>query len=309
MISVIVPVFNLAPYVPECLNSLIAQTYKDIEIIVVDDCSTDWSGQLCDSYALRDSRIVVFHTENHGLSAARNYAIDRARGEWLMFVDADDYVEQRFCELPLKTAEEYGADMVIFGRRFFGGAESKEIVDENALPMIVSRETAVEKGRPAVWNKLYKASLFGGIRYPEGRIFEDVATTHKLVYRAERIVMITAVLYNYRMRHDSLSHTNDAVRDRDLFRAHLQRYEDLVALGHPKEKAEKVLVIQSLRYLMRLPREDDVLYSRAAAVVSDYRGSLDGLSTHERNALRMWRLDKAQFHCCCRQLAEEKSAH
>ena len=115
MVSVIVPVYNVEKYVRQCLESLKAQTLEDVEFVIIDDGSTDSSGRICDEYSI-DSRFRVFHTENRGLSAARNRGLDEARGEWIEFVDSDDWVLPGFCEVPLKAAIENNADLVIFQR-------------------------------------------------------------------------------------------------------------------------------------------------------------------------------------------------
>ena len=210
MISVIVPVYNVEKQLPRCIQSLKRVAGDSVEIILVDDGSTDGSGSIMD--AINDPSFRVFHTENHGLSAARNYGIEQARGDWLMFVDSDDWVEPEFCKTPLLNAEKYHADLVAFGvRSWKRGKEigsspwrkmSKRIkkvlnADTPERPVgIVTQEDAVQFGGAAVWNKLYRRELFDCVRYPEGRFFEDLATTHKLIYLAQRIVLIPDLLYN-----------------------------------------------------------------------------------------------------------------
>lgn len=115
LISVIVPIYNVEKYVRKCLDSLVAQTLREIEVICIDDGSTDRSGEIADEIARDDARFRVIHTENRGLSAARNRGIDEARSQWLMFVDSDDWVSPEFCRVPYEAAIEYGADLVIFG--------------------------------------------------------------------------------------------------------------------------------------------------------------------------------------------------
>lgn len=299
MISVIIPVYNVEPYLRQCLNSVISQTCRDIEIILIDDGSTDGCGAICDEYRERDERVTVFHTENRGLSAARNLGIDNAKGEWLMFVDSDDWVEPQYCELPLKAAEETGADLVIFDRQRI--SRQGEIFGEPfCLQGIVSAQDAADYGRPAVWNKLYGKSLFDTVRYPEGRLYEDVATTHRLIYRANRIAAISDALYNYRVRENSISKKKDERLYRDLYFAHLQRYDDLISFGHHTEELERVIAVQSLRYLMRVEPREDAMYDRADETVSSYTGVPGGLDANERNALKVWRLNKTLFHAYCR---------
>lgn len=115
MISVIVPIYNVEAYLPKCLDSLAAQTFPDAEFILIDDGSTDRSAEIASAYVGADPRFFVYHTTNHGLSAARNLGIEKARGDWLMFVDPDDYVTPDFCETPYRDALREEADLVIFG--------------------------------------------------------------------------------------------------------------------------------------------------------------------------------------------------
>ncbi len=181
MISVIVPIFNAEAYLPKCLASLAAQTFTDVEFILIDDGSTDRSGEIADQYS--GTRFRVFHTANRGLSAARNYGIERSHGEWLMFVDSDDRVEPTYCEIPYKAAVSNDADLVIF--QACGMKNGKVRKGKNAaLTGIVNTEDALKNCGTAAWNKLYKRTLFDVIRFPEDMAFEDLAVTHKIVLQA-----------------------------------------------------------------------------------------------------------------------------
>ncbi len=208
MISVIVPVYNVEKYLRQCLDSVVNQTYRKLEILVVDDGSTDSSGAICNEY--KDARIQVYHTENHGLSAARNYALDRAHGDYIAFLDSDDWLEETALEQFVTIAETTGADIVAC--RFFqeyvdktiklGGMDTEFVVKGSDVlsTMIIDRKLTED-----VWNKFYKASLFDSIRYPEGRIFEDKATTYKLLQKASALAYTPAYLIHYRNRVGSLS--------------------------------------------------------------------------------------------------------
>ena len=171
MISVIVPVYNVEPYLRKCLDSIVAQTYTDLEILVIDDGSTDRCGAICDSYAERDPRIRVFYTENRGLSAARNLGLDHATGEYIGFVDSDDWIEPDMYEVLLKKAVQTDADIVTC--RFF--QEYRDRTEEFPGP---ENEFATEGDEilrtylfnkricQDAWNNLYKAELFRSVRYP-----------------------------------------------------------------------------------------------------------------------------------------------
>lgn len=236
-ISVIVPVYNVEKYLRQCLDSLAGQTMKEIEIILIDDGSTDHCGSICDEYAEKDPRFKVFHTKNRGLSAARNLGIEKAQSEWLMFVDSDDWVDRRFCELPYQAAMIYDADMIMF--RSKKATERGRIKHRKQRPLtvgLITQETAIDYSGVAVWNKLYKKKLFSNIRYPEGHVFEDTATTYKLILNASRIVMLPDTLIYYRYRKDCISNSRTNISEHDFFSFSIQKYKDLISLGYPEEK-------------------------------------------------------------------------
>ena len=299
MISIIVPVYNVEPYLEQCLDSIIHQTYRDIEIIVVNDGSTDRSGEICRAYAGRDPRIVLFETENRGLSAARNLGIDNAHGEWIMFVDSDDWVEPEFCEAPLRAAQENDADLVIFDSVLFRGGTciNKKRIEINGF---VSAEAAVEYGYPAVWNKLFKRLFFADICFPEGRRYEDLLTTYHLIYKAKRIIALECPLYYYRIRDGSITQATDQSLSRELYLCHIERYDNLLAYGYPRNKLDFEFFAHSLHYLMRTEPGEDPLYHLADETVNNYKGNLDGLTIQDKNAMKVWKINKKLFHNYCR---------
>ncbi len=173
-ISVIVPVYNTEDYLRQCLDSLSAQTMENIEIIVVDDGSTDRSPKICDEYAEKDPRMIVIHRENGGLSAARNSGLDIAQGEYVLFVDSDDWVEPDFCKVPLDAARQTGADLVIFQRMWHREGEEAELQPPFPETGIADKGKILTKWWDIVgvisWNKLYRRSLFSNLRFPEGKL-------------------------------------------------------------------------------------------------------------------------------------------
>lgn len=232
LISVVIPVYNVEKYLPQCLDSVISQSYKKLEILVVDDGSTDKSGIICDEYAERDKRIAVYHTANHGLSAARNYALDTATGAYIAFLDSDDWLEADAYSILLKEAMRTGADIVHF--RFYqefvnnsresSGPKDRFIVEGDAILRALLLEKRVSDD---VWDKLYKASLFKTIRYPEGRIFEDKAVTNKLIQKSKRLVFLPDCLIHYRNRNNSVSNIHSMKSLVDYWLAYRERFETL----------------------------------------------------------------------------------
>lgn len=229
MISVIVPVYNVEKYLPQCIDSILAQTYTDFELIIVDDGSTDRSGQICDEYKDKDSRVYVVHQENRGVSAARNVGIDMAKGEYIAFVDSDDYVSGEYLEKLYNCLACNNADISICGMlSFFDGKKlDSDLVEsiKKDRTVMTGREACLSiykmDGRVSVmpWGKMYKASLFDNIRYPIGLIYEDDATTPRLFYKAKNVAMFADALYFYRNREDSITNTSFSAKKFDGVKA------------------------------------------------------------------------------------------
>lgn len=209
LISVIVPVYNVEPYLRRCVDSILRQTYRNLEILLVDDGSTDRSGTICDACAQQDTRVKVIHQKNQGQAAARNHGIDQAKGEYLSFVDSDDFIEERMLETLCRDAAEAGVMLAAAGFRKVSDAVASSAPTEGIGPEIMSGKEAIdslllsEEIGDFPWNKLYDRGLFDGIRYPEGYIFEDLGTTYRLVERCPRISFRREALYNYYQRADS----------------------------------------------------------------------------------------------------------
>ena len=230
MVTIIVPVYQVYQYLSECVESLIHQTYTDLEIILVDDGSTDGSGPLCDEYARKDDRIQVIHQENKGLSGARNTGLDHANGEYVAFVDSDDIVAPAYIEKLYQLLEKCHADIAACAYRKGDGKELQSIVnsmktdhnnsksDTRVTTLCMSSDQMLrqwhgryKKYETIVCNKLYRTSILNGdmngekIRFPEGRIHEDVLTSHLIVENAKKIAMTTQALYLYRSRENSIT--------------------------------------------------------------------------------------------------------
>ena len=241
MISVIVPVYGVEPYLRECIDSILNQTYRDFEIILVDDGSPDECGTICDEYANQDDRVRVFHTENHGLSAARNVGLIEARGEAISFIDSDDWIEPNMLEMMEMKLKETRADLCICGFWIENGALQKEHhFGKDDYSGITALKALIE-GRinDNVWNKLYRRELFYNsnsdddfanektddmLLFPEGKNFEDYYVMHRIMIKAKRVEIITESYYHYRMRLDSITRNYSAKNLIDYAEAHFERY-------------------------------------------------------------------------------------
>ena len=219
LISIIIPVYNVESYLQKCLDSIINQTYKNIEIIIIDDGSTDKSFEICDNYKLLDNRIEVVHKQNGGLSDARNYGLEIATGQYISFVDSDDVIHPQMIEILYKMIKLTSSDISLCGYTEFMSNNFMNKTRINNLFRVLNNEEALnwlyDSTQKSIlmtvsWNKLYKKELFSNIRFPCGLIHEDEFTTYKLIYKAKRIVYVENELYYYRQRNNSImSNKND----------------------------------------------------------------------------------------------------
>lgn len=220
MISIIVPVYKVAPYLRQCVESIINQTYRDLEILLIDDGSPDECGEICEEYKNRDNRIRVFHTENRGLSAARNLGLQNAAGDCIGFVDPDDWIEPDMYAVLLRGLEE--ADISVCG--YESGAQRVQLTKAMYTGADSLKALIDEKFNNNVWNKLYRRKLFDDVLFPEGKNYEDVAVMHRIVGNAKAAVVETTVLYHYRVRPESITKTYTAKNLMDYADAKLGRY-------------------------------------------------------------------------------------
>lgn len=211
LISVIVPVYNVEDYLDQCMESIVGQTYPHLEILMVDDGSTDNSGALCDQWAERDQRIRVIHQENGGLSAARNTALDAMSGELVIMVDSDDVLHPDAVSILLQAIQAHHADVAIGSFVVFDGKDANwpTITSENtvrhydsqaALKAIYYQDKLTNS---SCW-RLFKASLFNDVRYPVGKYYEDLAIVYPLYKKCSLVVGIDDAVYGYRQRNDSI---------------------------------------------------------------------------------------------------------
>ena len=240
IVSVIVPVYNVENYLIDCLDSLIAQSMDNIEIILVDDGSTDDCPSICDAYAQSDKRIKVIHQENKGLSDARNAGIGIASAGYIMFVDSDDYVDRDFCLLAYKTITETNSDMVVFGYdkiNVTGTPIGDSCIHKNICGPATTEEAlcyiSSEQIQEYAWNKIYRKELFAEIRYPSGELWEDMATTYLLINKCRTVFIIPDILYHYRIRPYSLSYHTPKEQIEIIVNRHVDAYEYLLT-SYPK---------------------------------------------------------------------------
>jgi glycosyltransferase involved in cell wall biosynthesis len=211
LISIIVPVYKTELYLAKCVESLLSQTYKNFELILVDDGSPDQCGAICDEYAQQDHRVKVIHKDNGGLSEARNTGIDMVRGEWITFIDSDDWVDDDYLDHLYSLLRNTGSDISV--SNLFAIYETDDPTPSNTFPEIVNEYDnyeALEQFAGARYmqmvhatGKIYRKDLFKEIRFPVGKFYEDAVTSPKIIYQAKKIVVTTKQLLFYRIRSDS----------------------------------------------------------------------------------------------------------
>lgn len=235
LVSIVVPVYNVEKYLKKCIESIISQTYKNLEIILVDDGSTDGSGKICDDYLTKDKRIKVIHKQNGGLSDARNVGIGVATGKYITFIDSDDYVENDYIEYLYNLIINNKCDMSICSLKL----HSKNKFIDNAI----NYNTCIFTNKECLKNmlcengfnvsacaKMYKTKLFENIDFPYGKLCEDNGTTYKLILKCDKIAYGNESKYIYEMRNNSIMHTSFSSKKLDLIELTDLMYDDVIKI-------------------------------------------------------------------------------
>ena len=277
LISIIVPVYNVEAYLAKCVDSILAQTYTNLEIILVNDGSSDGCGRICDEYAKQDKRIKVIHKQNGGLSDARNVAIDVATGEFITFIDSDDYVTDDYIMTLYSLIEKYECKVSIaLYNTFVEGSKPKvvnRVYREDCQTNIKAIEEMFyqEKYDTASWAKLYHSSLFAtGIRYPKGIVYEDLATTYLLIFQSDKVAFCNERIYNYLLREDSSERSpfsskkmDSALKVCELMECHLDILSEVMRAYHCR------MMSFFFHLLLKMPdgyEHRNMLYKRIKAI-------------------------------------------
>ncbi|MBR4711014.1 MAG: glycosyltransferase [Clostridia bacterium] len=262
-LSVIVPVYNVEKYLEQCLDSLVGQTLKDIEIILVNDGSTDHSEEICRRYADRDSRVRLYTKPNGGLSDARNYGLERATADVVGFVDSDDYVDPDMYEQLLRTKAETSAQIAIGCIRRVTDDGMVYITRTMPGDCVFNRHDAMEellysrRISNSVCNKVIDKALFDGIPFPKGRLYEDEFVTYRLFDRSDTIAVNSKVFYYYRKNPNSITNVKFTERELDRVKASLIKL-DFVREHYPdlQRLVEHSLVYDCMRAMTKMERYD-----------------------------------------------------
>lgn len=254
LVSIIVPVYKVELYIRACVESIIRQKYKELEIILVDDGSDDDSGKICDEYAQIDNRIKVIHKINGGLSSARNAGLNICRGEYIAFVDSDDIINPDYIRVAMDIFEKnVDVDVVEVGYKSFYNEKEIELESggKNIDMCFFDKEQAkyslakyIDKVTNISWDKIYKRNLFENIRFPEGKIHEDEFTTYKILELIKKLAYCSAKLYYYRQRPNSIKTIKYNIKRLDSIQAFEERLE-----FYRKTEQEELYNITVGRYL------------------------------------------------------------
>ncbi|MCR5294932.1 MAG: glycosyltransferase [Lachnospiraceae bacterium] len=284
LVTVVVPVYNVAPFLERCIRSVLEQTCASFELILVDDGSTDGSGEICDRAAEKDRRIIVVHQENKGISEARNAGIDRALGESITFIDGDDFVNRRYLERLLEAKEKTASQISICAHKTFKKDSFSEEPPNPSVPQILDTEGLLDAALVGVpffvsaCMKLYDRHLFKGLRYPEGELYEDLGIFYKLFSGIQKGCFIDEALYYYRMRPGSILHSGFDRRKLSYLRF-AEEGLAFIRKRHPAcvPAAESKLLAASIDTLLMIgsPEDEELRFiqSRCHENIVRYRGS------------------------------------
>lgn len=272
LVSVIIPIYNVEEYLPDCIQSVLKQSYRNLEIILIDDGSTDKSGLICDEFAQQDNRVIVIHQENCGISQVRNRGVKEARGNYLFWVDSDDYVAENIIEKLYYNLVQQDVDMSICNytqgsereHQFENDKETEkfEVFDSKKGLELIYKNPHYSFIMAASWAKLIKKSLYEGLEYPDGKIFEDIYMSHKLISKCKKIAYTNKTMYYYYQWPESILGKKLYIEKLDYLGAFEERIHFFQKLGL-SELGEKARI----QYLHALMWE----YSRAKDILHDTR--------------------------------------
>ena len=257
LITIVIPIYNVKKYIERCIKSVINQTYKNIEIILVDDGSTDESGDICDEYAKKDNRIKVIHKKNGGLSDARNFGIDAANGKYISFVDSDDFVTNNYVEVLYNLIKNNDSDIsVCIWKNIFEDNKTKKSYftlfhrEITATNLVMLQHMLYQKlFDTSACAKLYDISLFDNIRFPKGKLYEDLATTYKLFLKSKTISYSNDEIYYYFVRNNSITQSEFKEKDMDLIEISETLLKTLMEVDYKMGLRNKLTNAAISRYL------------------------------------------------------------
>lgn len=271
LVTVIVPTYNTERYIKRSINSLQNQTYSNIEILVIDDNSTDRTLKICQQLQEKDNRLrIISKMENRGLANSRNIGVRNAKGKYIMFVDSDDYVDRNFCLAMVNAIRKFDADIAFCNYIFVDSKRKKYVKLVEGSKSVVNKETAMRTLITAsfAWNKIFSRKLFEKIHFPEGVNYEDIRTFYKVFDKANKIVYDPAYLYFYEQRKNSIVHTNRLDNNTQYFEA-IKQLADFFKVKYPALFNEECFYLMpaAFNYCVDNGNKEDSLYEEALMVL------------------------------------------
>lgn len=292
LITIVIPVYNVKDYLHKCVNSIINQTYTNLEIILVDDGSPDSCGQICDEYGKVDSRIKVIHKSNGGLSDARNAGINIANGRYISFIDSDDYVDPDYIEFLYNQVFKYKTSIAICSHRVL--YDTGKIIEKqtNEVSVLESKKVLerilYDEGIDlSAWAKLYDINLFKDIRYPKGRLYEDSATTYLLIDKCDKIVIASKSKYNYIIRRNSITNNKFTTKKMDLIIS-TEEMANYIVKKYPdlKAAADRRVMYSYLSTLSQLANDKDKHLNEEKKIMTYIKANRYNVLTDKRTPKR-----------------------
>lgn len=315
LISVIVPIYNVEDYLDRCVDSIINQTYKNLEIILVDDGSPDNCPQMCDDYAKKDSRIKVVHKENGGLSDARNAGMKVATGEYVSFIDSDDYISLDFYEILLQTMIDNDSDIVECGVvKFYENGKFDEYSDDQMIKnfnTVDGLEGLINENsfHQYVWNKLYKSSVALDIPYAVGKLNEDEFWTYQIFGKAKKVTRINKTMYYYFQRGSSIMGNGYNIKRLDALEGKMNRQAYIEKNFPTLATKAKIDLYGSCMFayqsVLKFMSGKDK--KKAGKIIKDYKNRCkltnDEINNVDDSSRKYYKLAKLNFYLCCKMKA------
>lgn len=255
LLSIIIPVYNVENYICECLDSVLGQSYTNIEVLLIDDGSTDKSGEICDEYQKKDSRVKVFHKENGGLSTARNVGIEQANGFYVAFVDSDDYIETTMYSQMISVLEKEKAELVVCAFNNVSDTKKECTGNSGNITSFNTEEIFLNKDkiRFLTWNKVYLKSKIDEIRFIPGQVYEDVYFNRHIFLRCTKVAYLDKPLYNYRVSRPGNTNSVFKLGRLCIFAEFDALQEQLEFCGYAD--AQNEMIIYAMEFYRRLYKE------------------------------------------------------
>lgn len=295
MISIIVPVYNVEDYLCECVNSILEQSYTELEIILVDDGSTDLCPAMCDEYAKMDRRVKTIHKQNGGLADARNAGLRIATGEYIGYVDSDDYIHPRMYEWLYESIQESHAEIAIcrfqpFSERaeeYHGKMPNQKCFTRDEILDAYINENTEQLITPSVWSKLFKRECIEGLSFPVGKLCEDIVYTTKAFYNANKVSYLEAELYYYRQRVGSIMNNSSVLARR--IKEELEQYNIRLSFIQKNNNAE---LIQACKYALY-----NRTFLRYCDIVSNDTSEIIKLESQLKKQMCELRKEAKKYYC------------